>query len=128
MSNTPNNFSSQPSSEGWVVLEVGRPISNDVSKQFNINLNSSNVKILSIQRAVSEQEIPSIVSKAYHLIRELSSNYNIVNIVLSGPLALAFELGQAVGLSHFRVRLYQFSGGRYVLVPPLTREHLFQSP
>jgi hypothetical protein len=50
-----------------------------------------------------------------------------VAVVLSGPLALSFQLGQALGMSHAKIVVYQFSGGRYVRVPPLTRQHLFSA-
>jgi hypothetical protein len=83
--------------------------------------------VLSVPRSISELEIPKIAAEAYRRIMKLARGGAEVHIVLSGPLALAFELGQAVGLAHAKVIVYQFSQGRYVKVPPLTREHLFQT-
>jgi hypothetical protein len=102
------------------VLEVGRPVRADVEREFgHID------EIVSVPRAISELEIPRIAAEAYHKIMKLASGGEEVAVVLSGPLGLAFELGQAIGLAHAKVIVYQFSQGRYVRVPPLTREHLF---
>lgn len=105
------------------VLEIGRPIRQDAEAQLQMTADD----FISIQRPVSELEIPQIASEAYRKIMRLARGGEEVAIVLSGPLALAFELGQAIGMMHAKVSLYQFSNGRYVKVPPLTRQHLFQT-
>ena len=102
------------------VLEIGRPIKQDVEREIG-----SVDDYVSIPRAISELEIPQIVAQAYSKIMKLAKGGEEVVIVLSGPLALAFQLGQALGLQHAKVIIYQFSSGRYVKVPPLTRQHLF---
>jgi hypothetical protein len=104
------------------VLEIGRPIRQDVETQLG-----KVDDVLSIPRAISELEIPKIVAQAYAKIMKLASGGEEVAIVLSGPLALAFQLGQAIGLSHAKIVIYQFSQGRYAKVPPLTRELLFEA-
>jgi len=104
------------------VLEVGRPIKSDVESQIGTVSD-----IVSIPRAISELEIPKIAAEAYRRIMKLASGGEEVAVVLSGPLGLAFQLGHAIGLAHAKVIVYQFSQGRYVKVPPLTREHLFQT-
>jgi hypothetical protein len=109
------------SDEKIFVLEIGRPIVQDVEKLFGRKPDD----ILSIPRAISELEIPKFVAEAYKKIMRLAQGGNVVNIVLSGPLALAFELGQAIGLSHARVIVWQFMNGTYIKVPLLTREMLF---
>jgi hypothetical protein len=104
------------------VLEIGRPIKQDVERELG-----RVDDILSIPRAISELEIPKIVAQAYVKIMRLAQGGEEVIVVLSGPLALAFELGQAIGLAHAKVIVYQFSQGRYVKVPPITRELLFEA-
>ncbi|MEM4530564.1 MAG: SAVED domain-containing protein [Thermofilaceae archaeon] len=104
-----------------VVLEIGRPIKDDVVAQ----LGQEPFRVISYPRPVTEAEYPQILREAYRAIREASRGGEEVALVLSGPLALSFQLGQLVGLSHFKVKLYQFSGGRYVEVPPVTREVMF---
>jgi hypothetical protein len=102
------------------VLEVGRPIRQDVEREFG-RVDA----IVSVPRAISELEIPRIAAQAYREIMKLAQGGSEVNVILSGPLGLAFQLGQAVGLAHAKVTVWQFSQGKYVKVPPLTREHLF---
>jgi len=104
------------------VLEVGRPVVKDVEAQLG-----RVDDVLSVPRAVSELEIPRLAAEAYRRIMALAQGGNEVHVVLSGPLALSFELGQAIGLAHAKVVVWQYSQGRYVRVPPLTREHLFQA-
>jgi len=105
------------------ILEIGRPIRQDAETQ----LGKAADDVLSITRPISELEIPNIAAEAYRRIMKLAQGGNIVGVVLSGPLALAFEIGQALGMMHAKVILYQFMNGRYVEVPPITRQHLFQS-
>jgi hypothetical protein len=104
------------------VLEVGRPIRGDVEREIG-----SIDYYISITRAVSELEIPKIAAEAYRRVMKLARGGEEVAVVLSGPLALSFQLGQALGMSHAKITVYQFSGGRYVRVPPLTRQHLFSA-
>jgi len=104
------------------VLEIGRPIVEDVKNQLG-----RVDDVLSIPRAISELEIPKIAAEAYKRIMKLASGGEEVTVVLSGPLALAFQLGQAIGLAHAKIVIYQFSQGKYVKVPPITREHLFEA-
>jgi hypothetical protein len=104
------------------VLEIGRPIVEDVRAQLG-----PVDDVLSVSRSISELEIPRIAAEAYKRIMALARGGAEVHVVLSGPLALAFELGQVIGLARAKVVVYQFSQGRYVKVPPITREHLFQA-
>ena len=103
-----------------MVLEIGRPIKSDVERQVG-----SVDAVISYPRAISEVEIPKIAAEAYKAISEAAQGGEEVTVVLSGPLALAFELGQLIGLGKFKVKVMQFSQGRYVEVPPVTREHMF---
>ncbi|MEM1693820.1 MAG: hypothetical protein QXL19_05890 [Ignisphaera sp.] len=103
-----------------VVLEIGRPIVEDVKQQIG-----EPYKVISYPRPVLEAEYPQILREAYQAIREAARGGEEVILVLSGPLALAFQLGQLVGLSHFKIRVYQFSMGRYREVPPVTRDVMF---
>ena len=103
------------------VLEIGRPIKQDVEALFG-HVDD----ILSYPSTITISQIPKIASEAYKKIMELARGGNEVAIVLSGPLALAFQLGQAIGFAHAKIQLYQFFNGKYFLVPPLTREMLFE--
>lgn len=103
-----------------VVLEIGRPIVDDVKAQLG-----EPYATISYPRPVIEAEYPRILKEAYQKIKEAARGGEEVTLVLSGPLALAFQLGQLIGLSHFKVVPVQFSMGRYRQVPPVTREVMF---
>lgn len=104
-----------------VVLEIGRPIVDEVRQQLG-----ETFEVISYPRPILESEYPEILKKAYNVIRKAASGGHEVHLVLSGPLALVFQLGQLIGLSHFKIIVYQFSGGRYRPVPPVSREVMFQ--
>ncbi|MEM1523439.1 MAG: hypothetical protein QXU69_10440 [Thermofilaceae archaeon] len=103
-----------------VVLEIGRPIVEDVKAQLG-----EPYAVISYPRPIIEAEYPKILKEAYRAIREAACGGEEVILVLSGPLALVFQLGQLIGLSHFKIRVFQFSMGRYREVPPVTREVMF---
>jgi len=103
-----------------VVLEVGRPVTDDVKSQLG-----EPFRTVSYPRPILEDEYPEILRETYSAIREAAEGGSPVTLVLSGPLGLAFTLGQLVGLSHFKIQVYQFSAGRYRPVPVPTRELMF---
>jgi hypothetical protein len=103
-----------------VVLEVGRPIVDDVEAQIG-----RPDRVISYKRPILEDEIPRIAGEVYNAIRELARGGEQVALVLSGPLPLAFQIGQLVGLSHFKVQVYHYTAGRYKPVPPVTRDVMF---
>ena len=116
------NKSSKPK---IVVLEIGRPVLDAVKAQLIESYGGELFEVIQEHRAISELEIPEIAKKAYNAIRRASADGSEVWLVLSGPLGLAFTLGQLVGIGHFRVVCYQFSGGVYRPIPPPTRSLLF---
>ena len=118
--NTPPNGVAGNKKEKIVVIEIGRPIVEDVKLQIG-----EPDEVISYPRPILEDEIPIIAGQAYKLIKKHATGGNIVKLVLSGPLGLAFSLGQLVGLSHFKVIVYQFTAGRYKPVPPISREVMF---
>jgi hypothetical protein len=103
-----------------IVVEIGRPILQDVKMQLG-----EPEAIISYQRPILESEIPIIAGEVYKAVAKAAGGGHEVHLVLSGPLGLAFEVGQLIGLSHYKVILYQFSAGRYRPVPPVTREVMF---
>jgi hypothetical protein len=103
-----------------VVLEIGRPIAQDVAKQIG-----EPTKVISYPRLVLEEEYPKIRKEVYDAVREAGAGGEEVVLVLSGPLGLAFTIGQLVGLSHWKLTVYQFTAGSYRPVPPPTRDEMF---
>jgi len=102
------------------VLEIGRPIRQAV-EQFFGRVDD----YISIQRAITPSEIPKIAIEVYKKLMELGKDGEEVCLILSGPLALAFQIGQLLGIGKIKVIPYQFMYGRYEKIPPLTRAHLF---
>jgi hypothetical protein len=82
-------------------------------------------EIISYPRPILEDEIPIIAGQVYKAIKKHATGGNIIKLVLSGPLGLAFSIGQLIGLSHFKIIVYQFTAGRYKPVPPVSREVMF---
>jgi hypothetical protein len=103
-----------------IVLEVGRPIVEDVEAQLG-----RPDRVISYKRPILEDEIPRIAGEVYNAVRELARGGESVALVLSGPLPLAFQIGQLVGLSHFKIQVYHYTAGRYKPVPPVTRDVMF---
>jgi hypothetical protein len=103
-----------------VVVEVGRPVVQDVKSQLG-----EPAEVISYQRPILEAEIPKIAGEVYKVVAKVAQGGNEVHLVLSGPLGLAFSIGQLIGLSHYKVVVYQFSAGKYRMVPPVTREVMF---
>jgi len=113
---------------GVLILEIGRPIKEDVIaflKKQGYDTSRMDIRVVSRQRAIIEEEYPDIWKEAYFHIKQLGFGGNEIWIFLSGPLGLSFGLGQIVGLQHWKVIVYQFSGGTYRPVPPPTREVMF---
>lgn len=103
-----------------IVVEIGRPIIDEVKAQLG-----EPVEVVSYKRPILEEEIPQIAGQVYKAIKKHSGGGNVIHLVLSGMLGLAFSVGQLVGLSHFKIQLWQYSGGRYKPVPPVSREVMF---
>jgi hypothetical protein len=120
--NTPPNgvAGKENKKEKIIVLEIGRPVTDDVKMQIG-----EPTEIISYPRPILEDEIPIIAGQVYKAIKKHATGGNIIKLVLSGPLGLAFSIGQLIGLSHFKIIVYQFTAGRYKPVPPVSREVMF---
>ncbi len=109
--------------QALVVLELGRPITDDVS----IQLGEPDIVIKRAGEINIEAEAHKIASEVYKAIAIIQRFTKEIILVLSGPLAVAFFIGQLVGLSHFRIRVAQWQKGRYVVLEDMSehRELLF---
>ncbi len=110
----------------WVVaLEVGRPVSEAVKKQFGQMdcLVTSQVVLGSNLLALPEHY--ETLAKAVYIALCQGQNKSI-HLCLSGPVALAAIIGQMIGVMNFKVTVYQFSpsSGSYEPVPRPTMSWL----
>lgn len=110
----------------WVVaLQVGRPVSEAVKKQFGQLDVLVDVGQIIGTHTLSLPEHYEALARAVYQAAVAGQGKNI-HVVLSGPVALSFVIGQMVGLFHFQITVYQFtpSTGGYEPMPRPTRAWL----
>lgn len=111
----------------WVVaLQVGRPISEAVKKQFGqVDVLVDVREVLNGEHTLSLPEHYEALSRAVYAALCAGQGKNI-HLILSGPVALSFLVGQLAGLFHFQLTVYQYtpSAGSYAPMPRPTRAWL----
>lgn len=110
----------------WVVaLQVGRPVSEAVKKQFGRLDALVDVQGVINTHTLSLPEHYEAIAKAVYAALCAGQGKNI-HLVLSGPVALSCLVGQLAGLFHFQLTVYQFapSTGSYEAMPRPTRAWL----
>ncbi len=111
----------------WIVaLQIGRPIAEAVKKQFHhIDCLVDVGEVLGGEHTLSLPEHYEKIARAVYNAAVAGQGKNI-HLVLSGPVALSFLVGQMVGLFHFQLTVYQFapSTGGYEPMPKPTRAWL----
>ncbi|MHA1975090.1 MAG: hypothetical protein ACTSW1_19045 [Candidatus Hodarchaeales archaeon] len=105
-----------------VVLEVGRPILDAVTKQLG-----TPVATISVKKTVKTEEIPGLAGDVYKALKKVQDTVEgeQMTLVLSGMVVLAFQIGQLVGLSHFNLNLAFWQEGKYEIIPAANRELMF---
>lgn len=109
-----------------VALQVGRPVSEAVKKQFGrLDVLVDVAAVLKGETTLSLPVHYEAVARAVYRAIVAGQGRNI-HLVLSGPVALSALIGQLVGLFHFQITVYQFtpSSGTYEPVPHPTRDWL----
>lgn len=110
----------------WVVaLQVGRPVSEAVKKQFGQLDVLVDVQGIIGTHTLALPEHYEALAKEMYKACCVGQGKNI-HIVLSGPVALSFLVGQMVGMFHFQLTVHQFnpSKGSYEPMPRPTRAWL----
>ncbi len=105
-----------------IVIEIGKSIVGAVIKHLD-----RPYAVVSYPREVHISEFKKIVKEAYQKINDaLSSDEsdNEVWLVLSGPLALIFQLGQIIGTDMSNVKVLQYYNGEYHILPSITKDEL----
>lgn len=110
----------------WVVaLEVGRPVSEAVKKQFGqLDAFIRCDEVIQGNTLVLPEHYEALTKAVYAAVCQ-GQGKNI-HLVMSGPIALSVLVGQLVGLMHFQITVYQYvpSSGTYEPVPRPTRDWL----
>ncbi len=105
-----------------VALEFSREIGDDVS----IQLGRSVEYTLSTVGQIPVQRFPRLAAEISYFIKIINAVHRAprIHLLFSLPSALALQLGQHLGLSHYDIVPYHFEGGRYHRLPPPARESL----
>ncbi len=110
----------------WVVaLEVGRPVSEAVKKQFGqLDCFIKCEEIIKGHTLVLPEHYEALTKAVYAAVCQ-GQGKNI-HLIMSGPIALSVLVGQLIGLMHFQITVYQYtpSSGTYEAMPRPTRDWL----
>ena len=102
-----------------LILSVGRDIVSGAERQLGMKAD------LVIQsEEIGPPDFPGLRKKIYQQLKEWQGES--IRLVLSGPLALSFTLGQLVGLNHFQVSVmhYHAETGSYLETPVPERKEI----
>ena len=102
-----------------LILSIGRDISASAER-----LLGKSADWVVQHREVSPEDFATLRQEVYGQLKAWAGEE--VKLVLSGPLALAFTLGQLVGLNHFRVNVlhYDAASGSYAEISAPTRQEI----
>jgi len=104
------------------VVEVSRSIASDVA----IITKREPEYIFNMVKDIHPKDIPTIAVNIYNMIKIINAIHRgpRIKIFLSTPSTLAFQIGQLVGLDKFNIELYQYTQGKYIKVPTISRNLL----
>ncbi|RLC88163.1 MAG: hypothetical protein DRJ03_03755 [Chloroflexi bacterium] len=102
--------------EGIIVLEVARPIYEDVKHQLG-----DVVARIVYDRLLTAAELPQVAAEVYKAVAHAQRFFKKITLVLSGPIVLAALIGQALGMQHFNVDFAFWQKGSYVRVPDMSQ-------
>ncbi len=102
-----------------LIVSIGRDIVSGAERQLGMRADA----VVSADE-IRPEEFPRIRKEVYGHFKAWQGES--VRLVLSGPLALSFTLGQLVGLNHFDVTVmhYDSAAGRYVEAPVPERKEI----
>ncbi len=110
----------------WIIaLQVGRPVSEAVNKKFGHIDALVDVRAVTGVDTLCLPEHYEALTRAVYAAICAGQGKNI-HLILSGPVALSFLVGQVVGVLKFQLTVYQFnpSAGGYEPMPKPTRAWL----
>jgi hypothetical protein len=101
------------------VVEISRRAEEDVRIQFGKPVEY----VVSSVREIDPGEFPEIAARITGFLKTINAVHKgpLIHLVISMPVALGFQIGQFVGLSHYNIELYHYEKGRYVKVPSVRR-------
>ena len=106
-----------------VALEVGRPVSEAVKSQFgHLDVLVRVEDVIGTTVLVTDDHYRQVSQSVYSAC---ARNQNRpIDLIVSGPNALVFLVGQMVGMDRFKIRVWQYYNGEYQSVPMVARDWL----
>lgn len=108
-----------------LALQIGRPVSEAVKKQFGeLDVLIDIKSILGKETLENDSDYKKMVKETY---KAMAQNQNSeIHLVVSGPVGLNILIGQLIGISHFDVIIYQYDAIKkgYVELPSPNRSWL----
>ncbi|MBF0240243.1 MAG: SAVED domain-containing protein [SAR324 cluster bacterium] len=102
-----------------LILSIGRDIVSSAERQLGRSADA-------VVRAgdIKPEQYSEIRREVYEWLRNWQGD--TIQLVLSGPLALAFTLGQLAGLNHFDLQIFHYDSEQrtYLEVPMPTRQEI----
>jgi len=89
-----------------LILSIGRDIVTGAESQLGRKADA-----IVRRTAVDPADFPEIRREVYTLLKQWQGGS--ITLILSGPLALAFTLGQLIGLNHFDIRLLHYNADQH---------------
>ena len=105
-----------------IVAEIGRAIASDVKNQLG-----EPFAVISYTKTLKPDEFNKVAGDVFKAIAKANTMLkgSKITLVLSGPVALNFILGQFVGVGHFDINLAYWSAGKYEITSAAIRDYMF---
>lgn len=102
-----------------LIVSIGRDIVSGAERQLGMQADA-----VVCADEIGPEDFPELRMQIYERIKQWQGEP--VRLVLSGPLALSFTLGQLVGLNHFDVTVMHYDSGKgcYVEAPVPERKEI----
>ena len=102
-----------------LILSIGRDIVQSAEKQIGKQADAV-IKVAELP----PEDYPQLRQRVYQYFKEWQGDS--IELILSGPVAFAFTLGQLTGLNHFDITVFQYDSSHrvYQVVPMPSRKEI----
>jgi len=103
----------------FLILSIGRDIVSNAEKQMERQADA----VIQVGE-LTPDEFPELRRQIYDYLKQWQDDR--IELVLSGPVALALTLGQLIGLNHFDLHVFHYDSAQrtYQAVPMPTRNEV----
>jgi hypothetical protein len=118
-----NNYIQKAALENDItlVVEFSRKIEEDVRIQLGRRVEY----LISHVEEIPLNAFPTIAKRVWNFVRTINTVHKgpKIQLFLSMPVVLGFQLGQLIGLSRYNIELFHFEKGRYSKIPSVKRTY-----